>query len=140
MNEAVPLKTLKTQPLNLPKNRDAFYGGKWHKPISGRSAGAINPGTGESLGPVADCGTADIDAAVNAAKAAYPAWRAMAPKDRAYLLRRLAAGVEREAEKLAVLGAHAPPADGRTTACPAAASPSGRGSPPSPPGRWRPAA
>ena len=36
MNEAVPLKTLKTQPLNLPKNRDAFYGGKWHKPISGR--------------------------------------------------------------------------------------------------------
>ena len=30
MNEAVPLKTLKTPPLNLPKNRDAFYGGKWH--------------------------------------------------------------------------------------------------------------
>src|ERR1700730_9766382 len=56
MNEAVPLKTLKTQPLNLPKNRDAFYGGKWHKPISGRSADAINPGTGESQGLVADCG------------------------------------------------------------------------------------
>jgi hypothetical protein len=75
MNEAVPLKTLKTQPLNLPKNRDAFYGGKWHKPISGRSADAINPGTGDSLGPVADCGAVDIDAAVNAAKAAFPAWR-----------------------------------------------------------------
>ena len=50
MNEAVPLKTLKTQPLNLPKNRDAFYGGKWHKPISGRSTDAINPGTASRSG------------------------------------------------------------------------------------------
>ena len=67
MNEAVPLKTLKVQPLQLPEHRDAFYGGKWHQAKSGRSADAINPGTGESLGPVADCGTADIDAAVKAA-------------------------------------------------------------------------
>src|ERR1700685_102847 len=105
MNEAVPLKTLKTQPLNLPKNRDAFYGGKWHKPISGRSADAINPGTGESLGPVADCGAADIDAAVNAAKTAYPAWRDTPPLERARLLKRIANVLREHAEELAMIDA-----------------------------------
>jgi betaine-aldehyde dehydrogenase len=105
MNEAVPLKTLKTQPLNLPKNRDAFYGGKWHKPMSGRSADAINPGTGESLGPVADCGAADIDAAVNAAKAAYPAWRDTPPLERARMLKRIANVLREHAEELAMIDA-----------------------------------
>ncbi|GAF95669.1 unnamed protein product, partial [marine sediment metagenome] len=38
---------------------------------SDRYADAINPGTGESLGPVADCGAADVDAAVSAAKTAF---------------------------------------------------------------------
>ncbi len=105
MNEAVPLKTLKTPPLNLPKNRDAFYGGKWHKPISGRSADAINPGTGESLGPVADCGAADIDAAVNAAKTAFPAWRDTPPLERARLLKRIANVLREHAEELAMIDA-----------------------------------
>src|SRR6202161_320633 len=105
MNEAVPLKTLKTPPLNLPKNRDAFYGGKWHKPISGRSADAINPGTGESLGPVADCGGADIDAAVNAAKTAFPAWRDTPPLERARLLKRIANVLREHAEELAMIDA-----------------------------------
>src|ERR1700685_515455 len=79
MNTAVPLKTTKAQPLILPEHRDAFYGGKWHKVKSGRSGDAINPGTGESLGTVAECGTEDIDAAVAAAKAAFPAWRDTPP-------------------------------------------------------------
>ena len=65
MNTAVPLKTLKAQPLRLPENRDAFYGGKWHKSKSERYADTINPSTGELLGPVADCGAADVDAAVS---------------------------------------------------------------------------
>src|SRR3984957_17064854 len=90
MNEAVPHKPLKTQPLNLPKNRDAFYGGKWHKPMSGRSADAINPGTGDSLGPAAHCGAAEIAAAVNAAKAASPAWCETPPPEWARLLKRRA--------------------------------------------------
>ena len=105
MNEAVPLKTLKTPPLNLPKNRDAFYGGKWHKPISGRSADAINPGTGESLRPVADCSAADIDAAVNAAKTAFPAWRDTPPLERARLLKRIANVLREHAEELAMIDA-----------------------------------
>ena len=41
-------------PLTLPEHRDVYYGGAWHAPKSGRDADTINPGTGESLGRVAD--------------------------------------------------------------------------------------
>jgi betaine-aldehyde dehydrogenase len=43
----------------------------------------------------------ETDAAVARAKAAFPAWRAVAPADRARLLRRLAALVEEHGEELA---------------------------------------
>ena len=105
MNEAVPLKSLKAQPLHLPEHRDAFYGGKWHKAKSGRAADAINPGTGESLGPVADCGAADIEAAVGAAKAAFPAWRDTPPLERARMLKRIANVLREHAEELALIDA-----------------------------------
>ena len=90
MNTPVPPKNLKAVPLNLPEHRDAFYGGEWHKPKSGHYADAINPGTGESLGPFADGGAADIDAAVGAAKKAFEGWRNTPPFERARLLKRVA--------------------------------------------------
>jgi betaine-aldehyde dehydrogenase len=105
MNTAVPPKSLKAQPLNLPQHRDVFYGGKWHKAKSGRAADTINPGTGESLGPVADCGAADIDAAVASAKAAFPAWRDRPPLERARLLKRIATVLRDHAEELALIDA-----------------------------------
>ena len=43
----------------------------------------------------------ETDAAVARAKAAYPAWRAVAPNDRAGLLRRLATLVEEHTDELA---------------------------------------
>src|ERR1700735_1079477 len=105
MNTAVPLKTLKAQPLNLPEHRDAFYGGKRHTANSGRAADAINPCTGESLGPVADCGAADVDAAVAAAKSAFEAWRDTPPLERARLLKRIANVLREHAEELAMIDA-----------------------------------
>ena len=89
----------------MPEHRDAFYGGKWHKAKSGRAADAINPGTGESLGPVADCGAADIEAAVGAAKAAFPAWRDTPPLERARMLKRIANVLREHAEELALIDA-----------------------------------
>jgi len=106
MNTAVPLKTVIAPPLNLPQHRDAFYGGKWHKAKSGRYADAINPCTGESLGPVADCGAADVDAAVNVAKAAFPAWRDTPPLERARLLKRIANVLRDHAEDIPALVEH----------------------------------
>src|ERR1700728_756368 len=105
MNTAVPLKSVKVEPLKLPEHRDAFYGGEWHKPKSGRIVDTINPGTGESLGPVADCDAGDIDAAVSAAKKAFDGWRNTPPLERARLLKRIANVLRENAEELALIDA-----------------------------------
>ena len=36
MNTAAPVKSAKAETLRLPEHRDAFYGGEWHKPKSGK--------------------------------------------------------------------------------------------------------
>jgi betaine-aldehyde dehydrogenase len=105
MNTAAPLKSVKAEPLRLPEHRDAFYGGEWHKPKSGRYVDSINPGTAESLGPVADCDAADIDAAVGAAKKAFDGWRNTPPFERARLLKRVANVLREHAEELAMIDA-----------------------------------
>jgi betaine-aldehyde dehydrogenase len=62
-----------------------------------------NPATEETIAEVPSAGIEETDAAVASAKEAFPAWRAVAPADRARLLRRLAALVEEHAEELALL-------------------------------------
>jgi betaine-aldehyde dehydrogenase len=105
MDTAVALKTVKAQQLKLPEHRGAFYGGAWHPPTSGRTVDAINPSTGQSLGAVAECGTADIDAAVSAAKTAFNDWRNTPPLERARLLKRIAGVLREHAEELALIDA-----------------------------------
>jgi acyl-CoA reductase-like NAD-dependent aldehyde dehydrogenase len=61
----------------------------------------LNPATEEPIAELEQAGLEDADAAVARAKAAFPAWRAVAPADRARLLRRLAALVEENGEELA---------------------------------------
>jgi betaine-aldehyde dehydrogenase len=65
----------------------------------------LEPATERVLETVQRGGADDVDAAVARAKAAYPAWRAVAPVDRATVLRRLADAVEHDLEALAVLEA-----------------------------------
>jgi acyl-CoA reductase-like NAD-dependent aldehyde dehydrogenase len=61
----------------------------------------LNPATEEPIAELPDPTAEDTDAAVARAKAAFPAWRSVAPADRARLLRRLAALVEEHGEELA---------------------------------------
>jgi acyl-CoA reductase-like NAD-dependent aldehyde dehydrogenase len=61
----------------------------------------LNPATEEPLAELEQAGLEETDAAVARAKAAFPAWRAIAPADRARLLRRLATLVEEHGEELA---------------------------------------
>ncbi len=61
----------------------------------------IEPATEAVLKEVPRAGVEDVDAAVARAKAAYPAWRALAPGDRAKLLRQLADTLEANKEYLA---------------------------------------
>ncbi len=63
----------------------------------------INPATEETIAEVEAAGVEETDAAVARAKEAFPAWRAVAPTDRAGLLRRLATLVEEHGEELARL-------------------------------------
>jgi betaine-aldehyde dehydrogenase len=60
----------------------------------------LNPATEEPLAELEQAGVEETDAAVARAKAAFPAWRAVAPTDRARLLRRLATLVEEHGEEL----------------------------------------
>jgi betaine-aldehyde dehydrogenase len=63
----------------------------------------INPTTERSIAQLERAGVEETDRAVAAARAAYPAWRATKPADRARLLRRVAALVEEHADGLARL-------------------------------------
>jgi acyl-CoA reductase-like NAD-dependent aldehyde dehydrogenase len=65
------------------------------------SFAVINPATEEPIAELEAGGVEETDAAVGRAKAAFPEWRAVAPTDRARLLRRLATLVEEHADELA---------------------------------------
>src|SRR5437868_896221 len=60
-----------------------------------------NPATEETIAEIESAGVEETDAAVARAAAAFKEWRAVAPADRAQLLRRLATLVEENGEELA---------------------------------------
>ena len=72
---------------------------------TGATLRVIEPATEQVLAEVREAGIEQADEAVARAKAAFPAWRALTPRDRAGILRRLAAAVESHAEELAQLEA-----------------------------------
>ncbi|KVN79583.1 5-carboxymethyl-2-hydroxymuconate semialdehyde dehydrogenase [Burkholderia ubonensis] len=63
----------------------------------------LNPATGEVITDVASGGEAEVDAAVRAAKAAFPKWANTPAKERAKLMRRLGELIERNVPALAAL-------------------------------------
>ncbi|SDI45874.1 Acyl-CoA reductase [Actinokineospora alba] len=63
----------------------------------------INPATAERVETVHLLGVDETDAAIGRAAKAFPAWRAVAPGDRARLLRRFADAVDADLENLARL-------------------------------------
>ena len=65
----------------------------------------VEPATEEVMAEVPRAGVEETDAAVARAKAAFAGWRAIAPGDRATLLRRLADRIEGESADLARLEA-----------------------------------
>ncbi|HKH18808.1 MAG TPA: aldehyde dehydrogenase family protein [Solirubrobacteraceae bacterium] len=65
----------------------------------------LEPATEAVLAEIPRAGAAEADAAVARAKAAYPAWRAVSPPDRARLLHGLADALAGRQEELAVLEA-----------------------------------
>lgn len=81
-----------------------FINNEFHAP-TGETFPAVDAGTGEHLADIARCGADEIDAAVTAAKAALPGWRATSPEDRSALLLKLADAVEQNKDRLALIDA-----------------------------------
>src|SRR5207253_2232893 len=69
---------------------------------SGKTFPVYDPHTDEVYAKVAEAGTADVDAAVDAAREAFDGpWSALAPKDRGRLLLKLARMIQEHGEALA---------------------------------------
>ena len=66
-----------------------YIGGEWRRPLSGAGLEVVNPATGEVLAVSPAGGQADVEAAVQAASAAFPEWRAVPPPERIQYLFRL---------------------------------------------------
>jgi 1-pyrroline dehydrogenase len=67
-----------------------YIGGQWKQAADGAVDVIVNPATGKAIGEVPSSGAADVDAAVQAAKAAFPAWAATTPRQRSEILGRVA--------------------------------------------------
>jgi aldehyde dehydrogenase (NAD+) len=80
-----------------------FIDGEWRQPVEGALFDTTNPATGEKIAEVAQGSAADIDAAVQAARNAFPQWQALTPHTRARHLYALARAIQRHSRRLAVL-------------------------------------
>jgi succinate-semialdehyde dehydrogenase/glutarate-semialdehyde dehydrogenase len=80
---------------------EAFINGEW---VSGsHSYQVLNPANGSLIASVADCGEAEIEAAIAAAHAAFPAWKGLLAKERAQILRRWFDLIVENADDLAAI-------------------------------------
>jgi aldehyde dehydrogenase (NAD+) len=80
-----------------------FVNGKWLQPSAGEYFDTADPSTGEKLASVAQGSAADVDAAVKAARSAFPKWQSLTPHARARYLYALARQVQKHSRRLAVL-------------------------------------
>ncbi|MEU6984425.1 aldehyde dehydrogenase family protein [Streptomyces sp. NPDC046324] len=84
------------------KSHDAMYiGGEWRPAASTDTIPVVNPADEQVIGHV-PAGTAeDVDAAVRAARTAFPGWAATPPAERAKLIGALRDGLAARAEEIA---------------------------------------
>src|SRR5947207_2490503 len=75
----------------------------WQKPSADGYFDSVDPSNGEKLASVAQGSTADVDAAVKAARAAFPKWQALTPHIRARYLYAIARQVQKHSRLFAVL-------------------------------------
>src|SRR5213592_1275355 len=80
-----------------------FVGGKWVEAIEGGTMEVLNPATGETIAEVPRGSQADVDRAVEAAKAALPEWLETTPAERAEALLKLADAIDEHTDELAEL-------------------------------------
>lgn len=85
----------------IDKKYGLFINGEWVDAEGGKTFETFNPATGEKLADCADASAADIERAVAAARAAFPAWSKTSVQERSNMLLKIADLVEANLERLA---------------------------------------
>ncbi len=84
------------------ETRDQLYiGGQWHEPSGKGALDVLEAATEEVIGSVPAGDSADVDAAVGAARGAFDSWSQSSVGDRAAMLRGLADGLAAQSDSLA---------------------------------------
>ena len=78
-----------------------YIGGKFVPPAGGQYLDNFNPATGEIYGKIPDSGPEDVEAAVQAAEAAFPDWSRMPLEQRHDILRAVSDGILANLDRLA---------------------------------------
>lgn len=82
---------------------DNYINGTFVTPTTGSYMPILSPFTSETVGSVAVSAKADVDAAVSAASAAFPAWSSLTMKSRAAMMLKFHALIREHAQELAEL-------------------------------------
>lgn len=78
-----------------------YINGRLVEPAGGTYFDNYHPATGTVYSQIPDSGAADVQAAVDAAKAAFPAWAATPAEKRAKVMMKIASFIERDLERFA---------------------------------------
>jgi len=83
--------------------QQCFIGGQWVNADSGETMDVVNPANGETIGTMPVAGASETRRAIEAADAAWPAWRKLTAKERAAIIRKWHDLVLANADDLAML-------------------------------------
>ena len=92
---------MKVMNVKLKEKYGLYINGQWREASDGATFATKNPATGEHLAYCAEATKEDVDDAVNAAWAAFPAWREVSPQERAAILYKIADIIESNSALLA---------------------------------------
>ena len=88
----------------VPSATELLINNRWLPSESGKTFATVNPATGEEICQVAEADAADVEKAVQAARAAFEGpWRKLRASERGRMLHRLADLIEKNADQLARL-------------------------------------
>ena len=95
--------TIRYRPLAMSTTVQNYVGGGWRTSSASETLPVTNPASGDEIARVPLSSGADVDAAVQAAKAAFPAWRDVPGAERKKILHRVADRIVARAEEIALL-------------------------------------
>ncbi len=92
-----------TDHVEIKAKYDLFIGGNFVKPNSKKYFKSINPATEELVCEIAEANEKDVDAAVKAARKAFPAWSKIGGKERGKYIYRIARLIQERAREFSVI-------------------------------------